>query len=238
MIIVSYPTKDMFRNTWLLENKSQVAEPEGGFDENTTYVDLYGNIIDFKAIKESLAECVADIRQYHKLLSEFADSVYLIPDKTIPTLKTDGLTVYYSPVFVQHLLNEGGDEMGNAYVEYVIIHELCHMMLNHCYEFEHNRKLYGDHVRANCAMDYEVNALIENFLVQDGELVFKGMGEKIHALYDEYYFKQGWTWTQIYPECDPVKAGQKEVPPAEWIRGFLDGYNRIYDMLQKQGKIE
>ena len=69
----------------------------------------------------------------------------------LPTAGTNGRDIYYGPEFVMRL--------SRKQLRYVQIHEGTHIALRHCLEYEDLVKKYPK--ESNMAMDYVVNALIE-----------------------------------------------------------------------------
>lgn len=99
----------------------------------------------------------------------------ILPDATIDTAATDGTKIWYAPEFFSPLTV--------AQVQFVLAHELAHMMLEHAY-----RKGSRNHKLFNMAGDYVVNLMLadDGFDVLDGSLLdkaYEGMStEQVYAL--------------------------------------------------------
>lgn len=68
-------------------------------------------------------------------------------DGNCPTLATDAISVFWNPTFV--------DGLPSSELEAVILHELAHVALLHCF-----RRRHRDHLRWNIACDAAVNAIL------------------------------------------------------------------------------
>ena len=98
--------------------------------------------------------------------------------RSIPTMATDGVSLYYNPEFV--------DTLNSATLAGVLAHEVLHPALQH-----HMRRSGRDSRRWNEACDYAINPLLldSGLSLPDGVLVdhrFRGMSaEQIYNLRDE-----------------------------------------------------
>lgn len=114
----------------------------------------------------------------------------VIVDENIPTAATDGRKIFYNPAFL--------DELNVDVVQFVLAHELGHMMYEHI-----ERKSARDHRLFNIAGDYVINLLLKD----DGFTLWE------NALCDEQY--RGMSTEQVYHkllENPPPKEGKGGTP--------------------------
>jgi predicted metal-dependent peptidase len=110
-------------------------------------------------------------------------------NRAIPTMATDGVSLYYNPAFV--------DTLNSATLAGVLAHEVMHPALQH-----HLRRSGRDSRRWNEACDYAINPLLldSGLTLPEGVLVdlrFRGMSaEQIYSLRDA--------------EAQPQSGGQSE----------------------------
>jgi predicted metal-dependent peptidase len=78
--------------------------------------------------------------------------VDFIPESSIPTMATDGVKVYYNPIYVM-------DELTDDETFGVILHEISHCIYLHCTQ---KRRLNRAHHRWNCSCDYAINLEIKD----------------------------------------------------------------------------
>lgn len=210
-------------------NRTQSADakylkPDG------TYVDMALLVATLEAVEQDIA---SNFPAVYAVLSRkdvlFTDSPH------IRTMATDGVSIFINPIFMELML----ENCGAGAVEYIIIHECFHVLFDHCKQHEINETKYHDGYKVNCAQDYEINYVIENFLFQGTDTPFKGMTEVAGGLINDDYGKEGLTWEEIYPLCPSRRFDiEKQSVPDEWKDGFKDGFNEIIKDLRKQNLIE
>ena len=112
-----------------------------------------------------------------------------IEDDTIPTMATDGKCIRWNPAFADGLTDKG--------LQFVIAHEVGHVMLNHCIPVKTIDGQPTNHELQNMAMDYVINA----YLKEDGMEMPEG------GLYDPQY--SGMTWLQVYRLLNRLERDKK-----------------------------
>ena len=105
-------------------------------------------------------------------------------DNNIGTWCTDGLFIKWNDAFTQRLDEEE--------TEFVLAHEISHIMWEHCQEFEGK-----DPRKVNKAQDYIINAMLK----EAGFKLIQG------CLYDPQY--DGMTWQQVYAQL-PEDGGDDD----------------------------
>lgn len=226
-----------------IDNKRMLCESSNGY-YGKHWVDSDGKVYDIDVCVQAVNEAKNAAMEDSPALGEILGSVSISPvnDIDIDTFATDGKSIVYSPKFVYYLLDVGGG--GPFYIEYVLLHEALHILLNHCESSKSQRLNYPDGNLCNVATDYEVNYTLENYvrsILSDGEdyLPFKGVtnDDSINGYYSDDYAKM--TWEEIYKTLSPPnKKVEKQKTSDEWKRGFIDGYNEILEDLRNKKLIE
>ena len=154
----------------------------------------------------------------------------------IETMATDGISIMMNPAWCDVIL-EKFDGIG---LEYAIIHECLHILFDHCGKHINNLDKYSDAEKVNWAQDFEINYIIENFLKEGlGNKPFKGLGEKMKALYNEEFGKKGLTWEEIYSSVPFIKRNVARAKTSdEWKSGFADAYNDFLEETKKSKVVE
>lgn len=109
-------------------------------------------------------------------------------NESMPTMATDGVGLEINPNFVASCNDQ--EILG------VFVHEVLHVALGHPW-----RKGDREHVRANQAMDYAINQIIDDF-IKSG---VRGLALPSGALLDPQY--AGMSWEEIYEKLPPTPPG-------------------------------
>ena len=137
-----------------------------------------------KEVRKLITQARVGMLMKHPFFGTLATRLKLVnADKWLPTAATDGRTFYYNTKFFKSLkVSE---------IVFVVGHEILHVVYDHF-----GRKGSRDHVIANCAMDFCVNADLKN----------NDIGTLIPwVLYDQKY--EGWAFEEIYD--DLIKNAKK-----------------------------
>lgn len=126
----------------------------------------------------------------------------------VDTMATDGESLLINPEFVKDLTD---NEILGVY-----IHEVLHVALGHPW-----RKGDRNHVKANMAMDYAINQIIED-LIASGE---KGISLPKGALIDPQY--KGMSWEEIYARLPDQPPGGQGGGSGGGCGEVLDGANPV-----------
>ena len=161
-------------------------------------------------------------------------------DPMVKTMSTDGAAIYVNPAWAEYIIND--DEIGPEGVEFVLVHEAMHILLDHLKRWIENRDEFPDRKKVNWATDSEINYYIENLMYDaDGNLIFTpGIIEKLGGIRFKEYGDKGMLWEEIYPliKLPDAKPPKKHKMSPEWEKGFLDGYTEYYKSLQANQLIE
>lgn len=111
------------------------------------------------------------------------DLLYDDPKMPVPTAATNGRDVFYNTKFCM--------AQNKKQLRYVVLHENFHKMLRHCLLFKEALKRDGQ--RANRAMDYVVNGLIEQC---DPTYQFVERPSLVPVLVDKKYFD--WSFPKVF----------------------------------------
>lgn len=199
-----------------------------------TPVDMDTVVMVVEAVMQDLAQYFPSVERIMK----HKDIIYT-DDPRVPTMATDGISVFINPAFAEYLINMDEDK-GPLYVEFVLIHEALHILFDHCNKHMQNIDKYSDSEKVNMAQDYEINYTIENFMRQGpGTAPFKGITNKLSGCYEDEYGKKGLTWEEIYDKIPAIKREKKLKQTSDkWKQGFADGYKEVMNKLRKQSLVE
>lgn len=207
------------------------------------FMTAYGKIIDLETIKDVVDACLDDISANCRSLYEIfrKKNIIYTDHPKVRTMATDGRSIYINPAFADLLIYD--DNLGPEAVEFVLIHEALHVLLEHTLKYAIVKdRGFGDHVRANRAMDYEVNYIIEYLLFNNnGDPLFdEGITKRCKGWINKDWGDQSMTWEEIYPliPAERMKPLEKKKMSAEWNRGFVDGYNEYLKELRSKNLIE
>lgn len=126
----------------------------------------------------------------------------------VDTMATDGESLLINPKFVKDLTD---NEILGVYV-----HEVLHVALGHPW-----RKGDHEHRKANMAMDYAINQIIED-LIASGQ---KGISLPKGALIDPQY--NGMSWEEIYQRLPDQPPGGNPGGSGGGCGEVLDGANPV-----------
>ncbi len=130
------------------------------------------------------------------------DLKYDDPSMPVPTAATNGRDVFYASKFCL--------AQNKKQLRYVVLHENFHKMLRHCTLY--TEAMNHDAGRANRAMDYVVNGLIEQC---DPQFSFVERPAGVAPLVDPKYFN--WSFVKVYNDLKSNNGGSggKEGKPGE-----------------------
>lgn len=116
----------------------------------------------------------------------------------IPTFATDGKSMFYNPLFVQHLINEHGKNKAEKLIVFIIAHEVMHCAFGHMV-----RRGDRDHQLWNFATDYTINGVLQEagFTILPGTL--------IDSKYD------GMSAEEVYPYLEQDKQDNPQNYPGD-----------------------
>ena len=207
------------------------------------YMTAYGKIIDLDTIKDVIDACLDDISANCRSLYEIfrKKNIIYTDHPKVRTMSTDGRSIYINPAFADLLIYD--DNLGPEAVEFVLIHEALHVLLEHTLKYGIMKdRGFGDHVRANRAMDCEVNYIIEYLLFDNnGNPLFdEGITKRCKGWINKEWGDKAMTWEEIYPmiPAERMKPLEKKKMSDEWNRGFIDGYNEYLKELRSKNLIE
>ena len=189
------------------------------------------------------------------LMRGYLISLPIVYTFSIPTMATDGSHIFINPGFVLELLRVcDNNPIGIAFV---ITHEIYHVLFKH-HERRANRLTeFPDVRRANMAMDYEINWVIEhaypmndddnpseNFDENGNRIqIFDGITKACSGLIDPRF--KGMVWENIYDKIDDSMFPQEKeednkevVYSKDFQDGFRDGCEKAIRELRAQGLVE
>lgn len=199
---------------------------------------ITGQVIDANRILKILDKIADDLyKEFNEIYQVFSKKTVYITD-ACETMATDGRCMFLNPLWCYLIVDRVGKSKGIRALEYVIVHEMMHILFDHCVAINDDR--FPDGYRVNDAMDYELNYVIENYLYDSsGNLPFKGMTAACGGCYDESFGERGLSWEEIYPL---IPARERKNPKSntsdEWKKGFLDGFDVIMKALRKRNLVE
>lgn len=92
--------------------------------------------------------------------------------ETIDTAATDGVTTYFSPAFM--------DELSDRELDFVLMHEVLHIVLQHCSRYENRHRLLF-----NIACDIVVNStILQSNGMDTSTITIEGYEESMHLTPD------------------------------------------------------
>ena len=198
-----------------------------------------GEIIDMDTIDATIEAVHTDLYENYPELYEVIKhkDVFYTDHPDVDTMMTTGEAIYINPAFCHWIMTNFEGEEG-LFIEYVIIHEILHILFDHCNAIDNPE--FNDLLALNYAMDYEINYIIENFLFDDaGDLPFKGITKRIEGLINDTFGKNGLTWEEIYRVMPlPKRTDYKKKMSKEWNTGFLDGFSAAMSEMRKNNLIE
>ena len=207
------------------------------------FMNAYGKVLDLDTIKDVIDACLDDISANCRTLYEIfrKKNIIYTDNPRIRTMATDGRSIYINPAFADRLIYD--DNLGPEAVEFVLIHEALHVLLDHVVKYSKMKSQgFGDHHRANKAQDYEVNYIIEYLLFNNnGDPLFdEGITERCKGLINKEWGDKSMTWEEIYPliSSERIRPLQKQKMSARWNKGFVDGYNSYLKDLRSKKLIE
>jgi len=207
------------------------------------YMTAHGEIINMNDIKDtvdwSLDQISANCRTLYNIFRK--KNIVYTDHPRVRTMATDGRSIYINPAFVNLLIND--ENLGPEAVAFVLIHEALHILLDHGLKYAMRKDSgFGDHVRANRAMDCEVNYIIEYLLFDnDGNPMFdEGITKRCHGWINKEWGDKAMIWEEMYPliPAERMKPLTKKTMSDEWNRGFIDGYNAYLKELRSKNLIE
>ena len=200
-----------------------------------------GTLVNIDDVVLAVRSCIQHIGETYPAVWDALRHKDIFYSGDVRTMSTDGISIFINPSFVEQLLTElpQSEDKGLYYIEYVLIHETFHTMLDHVRQYNIERDKFPDFNRVNRAQDYEINYIIEN-KVRDGlTKPFKGITDEIGGCYNEEYGKRGLIWEEIYKLISPInRKPSKQSTSDDWKKGFLDGYNKALSELKKQNLVE
>ena len=203
-----------------------------------TWVKPDGTAVDFETVVDvveaSLQDCAVYFPSIERVLKH-KDILYT-DDPAVPTMATDGISIFVNPAFVEWII----EEVGPIGVEYVLIHEALHVLFDHCHKHRESLDKYSDADKVNIAQDMEINFTIENFLRQGpGNTPFKGLTEQLKGQYNEEFGRKGMTWEEIYPKLPAIERKVvRQKMSDKWNQGFKDGYEAVMKDLRNKNLVE
>ena len=200
-----------------------------------------GRVVDIELVNTVIEAVLQDLgANYPSVETVLKHKDIILTDSPyVPTMCTDGVSIFVNPLYVQYLIGLDESE-GAMYVEMVFIHEALHILFDHCYKHVSNMDKFSDAEKVNWAQDYEINYIIENFLREGlNTAPFKGKTKKIGGLYNEEYGKKGLTWEEIY-DIMPNFVRKKVITPTsdKFKEGFKAGYDEILAELRKKNLVD
>lgn len=123
-----------------------------------------------KRVKQRVKYAIANIVKTHPFFAGAATKLKYIYTYRVPTAAVDGTHMFINPIFF--------DPMNSKAIEFVIMHEIMHCMLQHFLRMDNRNRL-----KWNYATDYEINLIVARELDYDmkSDPVLKD------GLYDENY---------------------------------------------------
>ena len=205
---------------------------------NKQWIRADGKEVDINRLETILNAIIQDLAVNFPSIETVVKhkDLILTDNPYIETMATDGISIMMNPAWCDVIL-EKFDGVG---LEYAIIHECLHILFDHCGKHINNLDKYSDAEKVNWAQDFEINYIIENFLKEGlGHKPFKGLGEKMKALYNEEFGKKGLTWEEIYSSVPFIKRNVARAKTSdEWKSGFADAYNDFIEKTKKSKVVE
>ena len=189
------------------------------------------------------------------LMRGYLISLPIVYTFSIPTMATDGSHIFINPGFVLELLRVcDNNPIGIAFV---ITHEIYHVLFKHQERRANRLTEFPDVRRANMAMDYEINWVIEhaypmndddnpseNFDENGNRIqIFDGITKACSGLIDPKF--KGMVWENIYDKIDDSMFPQEKeednkevVYSKDFQDGFRDGCEKAIRELRAQGLVE
>ena len=209
---------------------------------------------DICALVDSAIDIIDGLN--YGLMSGYIASLPIVYTFQVPTMATDASHIFINPGFVLELLKMcGNNPIG---IGFVITHEIYHVLFKHNERAAAQPDHFTDHRRANIAMDYEINWVIEHsYPLEDDEdpsanynadgsrvQIFDGVTKTCNGCIDPKY--AGMLWEQIYDELDtsddykePQEQDNQEVVYSkDYQDGFRDGCEKAIRELRAQGLVE
>lgn len=217
---------------------SSLNESQAG---NQVWIKADGTPVDMDTVVMVVEAVMQDLAQYFpsiERIMKHKDIIYT-DHPSVPTMATDGVSVFINPAFAEYLINLDEDK-GPMYLEFVLIHEALHILFDHCNKHAESYDKFSDADKVNQAQDYEINYTIENFLRQGpGTAPFKGVTNELSGCYNDEFGKKGLTWEEIYGQLPQIKRTKNLAKTSDkWKDGFAAGYAEVIDSLRKQKLIE
>jgi len=203
-----------------------------------------GGTVDIKTVDRVIDAALSNIRSEFPQWFRYLESkdIFYTDHPKIDTMATNGHSFFINPAWVERTIARVGSVDASTgkfdfatpvmCMEYVLIHEVMHIVYGHCSPKTIHKP---NQDRENRAMDYQVNYYIENHIRDD----YKGMTEKMNGCYDENF--KNLPWQTIYNQI-PDKPGDdtEEVQKTsdlfkEGFRAAVEGYR---DYLKSKGLIE
>ena len=197
-----------------------------------------GKEVDINRLETMLNAVVQDLAANFPSIETVVKhkDLILTDDPAIETMATDGISIMMNPAWCDVIL----EKFDAIALEYCIIHECLHILFDHCGKHMNNLDKYSDAYKVNIAQDFEINYVIENFLREGlGNKPFKGLAEKMKAMYNEEYGKKGMMWEDIYSTLPSIERKVNRAKTSdEWKKGFTDAYNDFLKETKKSKVIE
>ena len=207
------------------------------------FMNAHGKIIDLDTIKDVIDACLDDISANCRSLYEIfrKKNIIYTDHPRIRTMATDGRSIYINPAFADLLIYN--DDLGPEAVEFVLVHEALHVLLDHVLKYARMKDQgFGDRIRANRAQDCEVNYIIEYLLFDNnGNPLFdEGITKRCKGWINKEWGDKSMTWEEIYPliPAERMKPLEKKKMSDKWNKGFIDGYNAYLKELRNKQLIE
>ena len=211
-------------------------------NDDTEWYDAMGNKLNKKRICQAIQICLSNLASMFPSLYEVIRNVdvKLVNHAGLNTMATDGSSIMISPIFVDYIIKTFKSN-SLLLIQYVLVHEIFHILYNHCYEERIRSSKYPDHTIANMAQDFQINYDIENLLVDNkGNKLYKGCTNALKGCYDDDYGMEGWEklYDRVLNEKTPISTRLFQETSEEWKNGFLDGFLDALDELRKDNLIE
>lgn len=137
-----------------------------------------------------------------------------VPSAFGGTMCADGENIYINPIYCDTLLGLGEDAGGSRndskYFKFVIFHEMMHNFFNHCGQHMMEFRQFPDPLRANIAMDHQINIMLETVYG------FAGIPDELHLIIDKKLNSAGQyrylekRWEAIYQNLNDQQNKQPQ----------------------------
>lgn len=253
------------------------------FEKYEKVIGPRGIVYDTKEIVNNVRYALDSIGQIAPTLIPIIRHLEIVYTFKVKTMATDGIHLFINPGFAKKLYSlkskkemeeiasgeyeDGVTETGMLALMFVIVHEAEHNVFEHMRQYADHITECPDHKKANAAMDYEINYIIEHGYADhrsddeldpdtpgdsqfvrdaEGNLTsrrrqwFSGITKIANGLIDNKF--GGKSWLEIYKLLDKtpeIESESIEVPrDKDFEDGYRDGWEEIIADLKSRGLCE